>query len=62
MIMETYKRSKWYTTTIGSPETRGFILVPLARVNASNKPIALIYMRECHENKTTRFQGPRSVI
>ena len=40
-----------------SPETRGFILVALARVNASNyiKPIDRVYTRECHENKTTRF-------
>ena len=45
--------------TIGSPESRVFILVALARVNASNwfniKPIARVYTRECHENKNTRF-------
>ena len=43
--------------SIGSPESRVFILVALARVNASNwfKPIARVYTRECHENKNTRF-------
>ena len=63
------------STSIGSPESRVFILVALARVNASNwfnimtlnyiKPIARVYTRECHENKNTRFwatYGTSSII
>ena len=37
--------------TIGSPETRVFILVALARVNMTH----WFYTRERHENKNTRF-------
>ena len=42
---------------IGSPETRVFILVALARVNMSRwfKPMTHVYTRERHENKNTRF-------
>ena len=43
--------------TIGSAETRVFILVALARVNVSHwfNIMTHVYTRERHENKITRF-------